>query len=157
MKVERLDHVHIYVDNMEEVAGFFSDILGTKWIGPIEFPDHGIKTSFSPLGIEMLQSTAAPDDSGKPLGAHISRVVESRGNMIVSIGLKVPNLDEAVAELEARGIRMIPGGGNDSIKAASTDRRDTKGIMLELVEYEDYAPVALANLDIDRLMDIPTM
>ena len=157
MKIERLDHVHLYVDNLREVAAFLSDLLGTRWVGPIEFPEHGVMTAFNSLGIEMLQSTTSPDDTAKPLGAYIARVVESRGNMIVSLGLKVPDLDEAVAELEAKGIRVIPGGGNESIKAASTDRRDTKGIMLELVEYKDYAPVALANLNIDKLIDIPSI
>ena len=38
MRVERLDHVHVYVKSLTEAATFFSDLLGCKFVGPLEPP-----------------------------------------------------------------------------------------------------------------------
>ena len=72
--------------------------------------------------------------------------------------MKVTNLDEAVAELETRGIRVMwKGVVNESLKVAMTHPKDTFGVMLELLEYEERKPIALANLNIDSVMDIPSV
>lgn len=148
MKVERLDHVHVYVSDLKEVAKFLSDLMGTKWVGPMEFPEDGVITAFDNLGIELIQPTS-PDN---PVG----KIVKKQGNIIASIGFKVPSVDEAVADLESRGIRILWKGGNESLKGAVADRRDTKGIMLELLEYEERTPISLANINMEKLIDIPS-
>ena len=41
MKVERIDHVHIVVKDMgDKAARFFTEILGSRFVGPIENADH---------------------------------------------------------------------------------------------------------------------
>ena len=64
---------------------------------------------------------------------------------LFSIGLKVPDLDEAVAELEAKGIKCAWKGEVPCLKAAQL-KIDAYNVWIELLEYDDVPPVALANL-----------
>ena len=149
MKVERIDHIHIAVKDLRKAAKFFADIMGTKWVGPIE-PAEDMITAFDSLGFELLQQT-------RPEG-WIADFIQKRGEGLFSIGLKVSNLDEAVAELEAKGVRIgWKGAVNESLKVAMTHPKDTYGVMLELLEYEERAPISLANLNIDKVMNIPSL
>ena len=150
MKVERIDHIHIAVKDLRKAAKFFADIMGTKWVGPIEPGEGDIITAFDSLGFELLQQTS-------PKG-WIADFIQKRGEGLFSVGLKVPNLDEAVAELEAKGVRIgWKGAANESLKVAMTHPKDTYGVMFELLEYEERAPISLANLNIDKVMNIPSL
>jgi catechol 2,3-dioxygenase-like lactoylglutathione lyase family enzyme len=58
MKVQKLDHVHIYVNDLEKAARFFSEILGTKFSEVIEKPGWDFKLAMDPLGVELVQPTS---------------------------------------------------------------------------------------------------
>jgi len=148
MKVERIDHIHIYVKDLKDVAKFFSEIMGSKWIGPMEIPEANAIVAFDNLGIELQQATS-PDTP-------VARFVESRGNALASIGIKVPNIDEAIAELEAKGIRITWRGGSEYLKAALTHPKDTKGIMLELLEFDHVTAAAVGNAIPNVLKNLPS-
>ena len=53
MKVEGIDHIHVYVKDLEAAVKLFSDILGSHFVGPMEFPT--IRTAFDDLGFEIIQ------------------------------------------------------------------------------------------------------
>ena len=152
MKIEKIDHIHVAVKDLKEAAKSFGDIMGTRWVGPIELPDGNMRTAFDTLGFELVQPTS-PDSP-------LAKFIEKRGEGVYSIGLKVPNLDEAIADLEARGIRVPWRGSgkdfnNESLRGvALTNPKDTHGVMFELLEYDEWTPISLANLD--RLADIPS-
>ena len=149
MEVERIDHIHIAVKDLREAAKKFSDIMACQWVGPIE-PGGDMITAFDSLGFELFQPTS-PDTS-------LARFIAQRGEGLYSVALKVPNLDEAVADLEAKGIRILwKGVVNESLKVAMTHPKDTYGVMFELVEYEERTPVTLANLNINKVMNIPSL
>ncbi len=136
MKIERIDHVHIKVDDLKEAMKFFSDLLGTQFVGPIAHSDHEI--AFDNSGIELLAATTSKTP------AHMEKMPAQEG--VFSIGLKVPDLDEALAELETKGIKAMWKGGVPGLKAAQLDPKDTHGAWIELVEYDYIPPVALANM-----------
>jgi len=153
MKIEKIDHIHIAVEDLKKAAKSFSDIMGTKWVGPIESSAMpGMKTTFDTLGFELVQPTS-PDSP-------LAKFIQKRGEGVYSIGLKVSNLDETIADLEARGVRVVWRGSgkdfnNESIRGvALTNPKDTHGVMFELLEYDEWTPISLANLD--RLADIPS-
>ncbi len=149
MKVEGIDHIHIAVKDLKKAAKLFSDIMGSEWVGPIK-PAEDFITAFDNLGFELMQQTS-------PEG-FIAKFIQRRGEGLFSVGLKVPNLDEAVADLEAKGIKVLwKGVVNESLKVAMTNPKDTFGVMLELLEYKERKPVALANLNIDKVMNIPSV
>lgn len=84
MEVERIDHIHVAVKDLKKAAKSFSNIMGTKWVGPIEFEDGDFKTAFDSLGFELLQPTSSDN--------FLAHFIEEKGEGIYSIGLKVPNL-----------------------------------------------------------------
>ena len=140
MRIERIDHVHIYVKDLTEAMRFFSELMGTQFVGPIHFSDHAI--AFDNAGLELLAATKTETPKHMQKDSKSTPVQEGG----FSIGLKVPNLDEAIAELEAKGIMCVHKVEEDGIKAAQFSPDNTYGVWLELVEYDTVPPVALANL-----------
>jgi hypothetical protein len=143
MKVERIDHMHIVVKDIEAVGKFFADIMGSHVFGPRD-TGLGFKVAFDNLGIEFMQPIAA----GNPIADRL----DGYGEGLAWIGLKVPNLEEAVAELRDKGIKVAmwrdysDPNWNGDVKAARTeDPTQTYGVVLELVEYKDVQPVAVGN------------
>jgi len=156
MKVERIDHIHIFVSDLKQAAERFSEVLGsTKWVGPIDLGTT--RTAFDNLGFELVEVSPSSNSL-------INRFVPPKGEGFWSIGLRVPNLEDAIADLEAKGVRCIEfqpgvkiiGGSGDfaSLRAAMTEPDDMYGVMFELVKYDERTPTSLANLN--RLADIPS-
>lgn len=99
MKVERIDHIHFAVKNLDKATRFFEEILGTKFSEDIVAPEGKVRSRIDPLGIEIIESTS-PDGL-------ISKFIESRGEGLHAISFKVSDLDKAVEELQAKGLRLV--------------------------------------------------
>ena len=147
MKVEKVAHFHIVVKNIEAAAQLFSDLLGVKFVGPIQGVTP-VKCAFDDrLGLELQQPTSSE--------GYVAGFLEEYGEGAVTMGLKVADIDEAIAELEAKGIGVLVKGGNDQIRFAVTDPKDTFGVALELLEYQGVqdAPCALLG----KVAELPWM
>lgn len=149
MKVQRIDHVHIIVKDLESAVKFFSDMMGTTFVGPRDI-DLGFKVAFDNLGLEIMQ----PTSPGNPVAEHL----EKYGEGVAYIGLKVPDIEEAIAELEAKGISVKRWrekwvGDIKAIRIEASEK--TYGVKFELVEYKDAQPAAMANWR--KLGELPWM
>lgn len=139
MKVERVDHIHIAVRDLDEAVRFFSEILGTTFSEPIvDEKTFSIKSVISPLGLELIQSLS-PDGV-------IAKFIEKRGEGIQAISFKVSNLEEAIAELQAKGLRLVGRIEIGRIKEAQFHPKDAFGVMIELCEYQEEHGAASAAL-----------
>ena len=146
MKVERIDHIHILVKDLEGAMRFFSDIMGTKFIGPIDRrPKRQCRYAFDNLGLEIV-SPMSPDD---PWGS----VMEKEGEGPFSVGLKVTDIDEAVAELEAKGVKLDRRGEIPDLKYAIFHPEGAYGVRLELVQYDAMQPAGIAN--VNKMGELP--
>ena len=129
MKVLKIDHIGIAVKNLEEGSKLY-EILGIVSAGTEEVAEQKVRVSFFPVGdseIELLESTA-PDGP-------IAKYIEKNGEGIQHIALRVENLEEALAELKAKGIRLIdekPRYGAGGAKIAFIHPKATGGVLLEL-------------------------
>jgi len=129
MKVLKIDHIGIAVKNLEEGSKIY-EILGIVSAGTEEVAEQKVRVSFFPVGdseIELLESTA-PDGP-------IAKYIEKNGEGIQHIALRVENLEEALAELKAKGIRLIdekPRYGAGGAKIAFIHPKATGGVLLEL-------------------------
>jgi hypothetical protein len=133
------------VKNLEESMKFFSEILGTQFVGPINHEDHEI--AFDNAGIELQAATSSNvPDFMKHAGMQEG---------VCAISLKVPNLEEALSELEGKGVKCAWKGGFPGLKAAQLDPKSTHGAWIELVEYDYVPPIALANLS--KTDEVPFM
>ena len=129
MKILKIDHIGIAVKNLEESAKLY-EMLGIQSTGSEVVAEQKVKVSFFPVGdseIELLESTS-PDGP-------IARYIEKNGEGIQHLALRVDNIEAALAELKANGIRLIdekPRYGAGGAKIAFVHPKSTGGILLEL-------------------------
>jgi len=123
MKVKGISHAVVMVKDLEKARGFFADLFGTEFETPGELKEADIRNSMSPIGIELVSPLSADGPS--------SKTMERRGEGLALLALAVDNIEEAVAHMEARGIRLI---GRPTPKAAQFHPKDLYGVMIELFE-----------------------
>lgn len=132
MKVLKVDHIGIAVKNMDEALKLYRDVLGLKLIDTEVVAEQKVKVGFIPVGdseIELLESTA-PDGP-------VAKFIESRGEGIQHIALRVENIEQALEELKAKGFRLIdeqPRYGAGNARIAFLHPKATGGILLEISE-----------------------
>jgi len=131
MKILKIDHIGIAVKNLAESAKLY-EILGIQSAGSEEVTEQKVKVSFFPVGdseIELLESTS--------IDGPIAKYIEKNGEGIQHLALRVDNLEAALAELKAKGVRLIdekPRYGAGGAKIAFVHPKSTGGILLELSE-----------------------
>ncbi len=132
MKILKIDHIGIAAISIDQVAPFWNTILGLPMAGKETVEEQKATTAFLPVGeseIEILESTA-------PDGA-LARFIESRGEGVQHIALRVDNIEEALKELKEKGVRLIdekPRRGAGGAKIAFIHPKSTNGVLLELSE-----------------------
>jgi len=132
MRILQIDHIGIAAGSIDQGAPFWTAILGLPIAGKETVEEQKATTAFLPVGeseIELLESTA-------PDGA-IAKFIESRGEGIHHIALRVENLEEALQELKEKGVRLIdekPRRGAGGAKIAFIHPKATHGVLLELSE-----------------------
>lgn len=131
MNILKIDHIGIAVKSLAESSKLY-ELLGIKSTGMEEVAEQKVKVVFFPVGdseVELLESTA-PDGP-------IARYIEKNGEGIHHIALRVDDLEAALAELKAKGIRLIdekPRYGAGGARIAFVHPKSTGGILLELSE-----------------------
>lgn len=129
-QVLRVDHIGIAVKNLEEAKKFYTDVLGMKATGEEVVEQQKVKVCFIPSGdseVELLESTS-PDGP-------IAKYIEKNGEGIQHIALRVDNIEAALADLKAKGVRLIdeaPRYGAGGASIAFVHPKATGGILLEL-------------------------
>lgn len=140
MKVERIDHVHAYAKDADAAAQLFGELFGSEFDPPFVSEEWGVRTCFHRLGFDIIQPT-------DPNGEVAQQYIAGRGEGMLSISLKVPNMDEAIAEMESRGIKMISSVQVGRIKEVLFDYANTFGVQIELCEYPGDDPAAAAAME----------
>jgi len=132
MKILQIDHLGIAVENMGQAKTFWTEVMGLKFAGEETVADQKVSTGFLPVGeseVELLESTA-PDGP-------VARFIEKRGQGFQHVAFRVPNVEEALAELKEKGIRLIdekPRRGAGGAKIIFVNPKDTGGVLVEICE-----------------------
>jgi methylmalonyl-CoA/ethylmalonyl-CoA epimerase len=132
MKVLKIDHIGIAVEKAGDALSFYRDTLGLPLHGSETIAEQKVTTSFLPVGdseIELLESTDPEGPVGKFLAA--------KGPGFQHVAFRVENLEEALAELKAAGVRLIdekPRYGAGGAKIAFLHPKATGGVLVELCE-----------------------
>ena len=132
MNIKNIDHIGIAVNNIQESLSFWQASLGIEPHGTEEVPQQKLKTAFLPMGstnIELLESTS-PDSS-------VAKFLEKHGEGLHHIAIRVDDIDAALAELKAKGIKLIdetPRNGAGGARIAFVHPKSTHGVLLELCE-----------------------
>ena len=131
MKINKINHIGIAVNNIDEAVKLYTEVLGLKLAHVEVVEDQKVKTAIIPVGetkIELIQATS-------PDGA-IAKYIEKRGEGIHHIALEVDNIQDSLKTLSEKGVSLIdekPRKGIENTSIAFLHPRATK-ILLELVE-----------------------
>ena len=132
MKVLKIDHLGIAVNNLNEGQKFWTDIMGLALEGSETVEEQKVTTAFLPVGeseVELLESTA-PDGP-------IAKFIERKGEGMQHVAFRVEDIDAALAELKEKGVRLIdekPRRGAGGARIAFLHPKATNGVLVELCE-----------------------
>jgi methylmalonyl-CoA/ethylmalonyl-CoA epimerase len=132
VKVRRVEHVAIAVRHLPDVRRLFEETLGLALEYEEHLPQYETKIAMYPVGetyLELLQGTGPASD--------VTRWVERKGQGLYHLCLEVDDIEAALAELRARGVRLLdeqPRAGHAGTRIAFLDPRSTADILIELVQ-----------------------
>ncbi len=128
----RLDQIGIAVEKIDAALPVWEGVLGLPLHGIEEVAEQKVKTAFMPIGeseIELLETT----DPEGPIGKFIA----AKGQGVHHLAFRVANIDEALAELKTKGVRLIdetPRYGAGGARIAFIHPKATGGVLVELCE-----------------------
>jgi len=130
MKVKRIEHVGIVVRDVEASRTLWEDCFGIKLSGTEENTTR--RLALYPVGDSMVEllSGLTPDSKQAKL------IAEGKGGLH-HICFEVENIDEALAELKAKGIPLLdenPRIGHAGCRIAFIDPSATESCLIELAE-----------------------
>ena len=133
MKIKRIAHIGVAVNDTKLAGAFFTEMLGL----PMDHEEMvgDLKTAFIPIGQTNMELVQDTDPEGV-----ISKHISKRGEGIQHVAYEVEDIDQALEELKAKGVRLIdevarPGAHNS--KVAFIHPKATNGVLTELVEYPE--------------------
>lgn len=132
MKILKINHLGIAVNNINEGKKFWTDVLGLEFEGAETVEEQKVTTAFFPVGeseIELLESTS-PDGP-------VAKFIEKKGAGFQHVAFQVEDIVAALAELKEKGVKLIdqvPRIGAGGAKIAFLHPKATGGILVELCE-----------------------
>ena len=132
MKLKRVEHVAIAVNDMAESMKMLKDTLGIK----MEYEEQigSTRLAMYPVGetyLELLSSDAGPKDS------RVTEWIEQNGQSLFHLCFEVDDIDCALDELKAKGIKLLdeePRTGHGGSRIAFINPESTGNILIELAE-----------------------
>lgn len=132
MTVEKIDHIGIAVDSIENWIGYYKDVLGLEYGGSEEVVEQKVRVAFFKIGesqIELLE----PTSSDSP----IAKFLEKRGIGIHHIAILVDDIEAALTRHQEAGARLIdnePRIGAHNMRIAFIHPKASGGVLMELCQ-----------------------
>lgn len=133
MKIGRLNHIGVATPSIETSIKLYRDLLGaTKVHAPFDLPEQGVKVCFIDTPntqIELIE----PLSDASPIAAFIAKNPAGGQHHVC---FEVPDIHEAVAELTAKGARVLgePRIGAHGTLIIFVHPKDMGGTLVELME-----------------------
>lgn len=130
MKIKKIAHLGVAVQDLESAMKFFTEDLPLEVTHTEDY--QGMKIAFIPIGdssVELLQ-----DVSG---ASAIRKFLDKNGEGIHHIAYEVDDINEAISELKAKGVKLIdekPRQGAHGMSVAFMHPKATHGILMELCQ-----------------------
>lgn len=123
--------MHIAVNDVEEAARDYHERFGLEVSRQGTVEDLGIKNAIIPVGDAVLELIEPIDPSEGPLG----RFLGTRGEGVYMMALEVDDVDQAITELESKGVRLLAADPESRAKGGPVfvHPKSTHGVLIELV------------------------
>ena len=125
-----LDHIGIAVSNLDEALAFYRDALGLDIEAPEDVASQKVRAHFIDAGGAALELLEATDPSSP-----IAKYLQKHGPGLHHITLRVDDIVAALAQLKARGVRLIdetPRPGAHGSLVAFIHPSSAHGVLVEL-------------------------
>jgi methylmalonyl-CoA epimerase len=133
MKIKRIAHLGIAVKDLAAPKKLYTENLGLAAKGEEVVATQKVKVSMIQVGesnLELLLPTS--DDSP------VAKFLENKGEGFHHLALEVEDIQAALAELKAAGVRLIdetPREGAHGAQVAFIHPKATFGVLVELCQY----------------------
>mgnify|MGYP002883937291 FL=1 len=132
MKLKRVEHVAIAVNDMAESMKMLQDTLGIE----MEYEEKIGETRLAmfPIGetyLELLSSNASAQES------RVTEWIEENGQSLFHLCFEVDDIDAALVELKGKGVKLLdeePRIGHGGSRIAFINPESTGNILIELAE-----------------------
>jgi methylmalonyl-CoA epimerase len=132
MKLIRISHLGIASPTLSDAMTNLERIFGIQAEHIEEVTDQKVRTAFYPIGESTLEYLESTDPDG-PVGKFLAK----RGPGIHHLAFEVDDVDAAVQELLAKGVRMIdkvPRQGAHGNRIAFIHPAETGGVLIEICQ-----------------------
>ncbi|MFW9965853.1 MAG: methylmalonyl-CoA epimerase [Candidatus Thorarchaeota archaeon] len=132
MTAERIEHIGIAVESIDEMMAYYRDGLGLEYRGEETVEEQKVRVAFFGIGessIELLE----PISDESP----IAKFLAKRGSGIHHIAVRVDDIEEAIKQHEASGASLIdrkPRVGAHNMRIAFVHPKSTGGVLVELCQ-----------------------
>ncbi|MGH6958065.1 MAG: VOC family protein [Caulobacteraceae bacterium] len=126
-----VDHVVVAVKDLEAAVGRYETIYGAPPSDRSEAPAAGMKMAFFRFPDSYVELVSNIDETGP-----IAKRLAERGEGVHLVAMRVENLEKAVEELRAKGIRLVgdPGPGQPIRGQVFVHPSMTGGVLTQLVQ-----------------------
>jgi len=132
MAVKRIDHIAVVVEDIDTSLAFWRDALGMEMTHLEEVKGQESLIAFLPTGgseVELVKPTT--ETSG------VAKYLAKRGPGMHHICLEVDNLEEMLADMKSKGVKLInetPTIGAGGKKIAFIHPSSANGVLVELYQ-----------------------
>jgi methylmalonyl-CoA/ethylmalonyl-CoA epimerase len=130
--LSKINHLGVAVRSLDESLPFYRDSLGMAFAGTEEVASQKVRVAFLKIGeskIELLEPTA--EDSP------VAKFLEKNGPGVHHVAYEVEDIEAAIAQLTASGMKMIdavPRDGAHGAKIAFVHPKSSGGVLTELCQ-----------------------
>jgi methylmalonyl-CoA/ethylmalonyl-CoA epimerase len=129
--VKKINHVAIVVEDIDTALSFWEEQLGLRLDHIEDVPSQASKVAFLPVGegeVELVEPT--DPESG------LAKYLEKRGEGMHHICLEVDDIEEMLAILKDKGVRLINETPVDlpGRRMAFIHPKAASGVLIELYE-----------------------
>ena len=135
MEISHIEHIGIAVKSIEEQLPYYEGVLGLKCYNIETVEDQKVKTAFFKVGqtkLELLEPTSEEST--------IAKFIEKRGEGIHHIAYATNGVNEALREVEAKGVKLIDTQarkGAEGLNIAFLHPKSTGSVLIELCEHPE--------------------
>jgi methylmalonyl-CoA/ethylmalonyl-CoA epimerase len=131
MRVLRIRHITLAVRDIDAARKSLATLFGAEAADTVAaVPAFAARTQDLALGESTLQLVSPTERDGA-----LQRFLERRGEGVYTVALEVEDLDDAIAELARKGVRVsAPVDAQPGLRTAFVAASATHGMSVQLVE-----------------------
>ncbi len=130
--MNKVDHIGIAVNDVEQVARFYSEALGIEVSEPEYMEAEGVKIVFLPKNSGLIELLEPVSETSA-----IKKFLENRGEGMHHVCFEVEDIEATMRQVSAFGAQLVdeqPRIGRDGNRLAFVHPKSAHGVLIELLE-----------------------